>query len=60
MFFDKFDEERLQHLIALLNNDTFGQVFITDTHVDRIIELCHQFDGECRIFRIDNSTIQQL
>ncbi len=58
--FDKFDEERLKHLIKLLNDDTFGQVFITDTHVDRIMNLCQQFDGECRIFKIREGAVEQL
>lgn len=34
--FDKMDEKRTARLLELLKGDTIGQVFITDTHRDRI------------------------
>lgn len=33
--FDKLDENRVKTIVEMVNNDTFGQVFITDTHQDR-------------------------
>ena len=32
--FDKLDEHRVSQIIELVNNDEFGQIFITDTHSD--------------------------
>ena len=34
--FDKLDNERVGHLMSLVSDHTFGQVFITDTDADRI------------------------
>ena len=33
--FDKLDENRVSQIIKLVNNDGFGQIFISDTHADR-------------------------
>lgn len=33
--FDKLDEERVEHIITLVHDENFGQLFITDTHEDR-------------------------
>lgn len=33
--FDKLDEKRVAQIIALVNTDSFGQLFITDTHAER-------------------------
>lgn len=34
-FFEKLDKERLTQLISLINNDTFNQVFLSDTELER-------------------------
>jgi DNA replication and repair protein RecF len=33
--FDKLDEGRVSHIISLVNQDLFGQIFISDTHAER-------------------------
>ena len=43
--FDKLDETRVQKIVSMVNNDVFGQIFITDTHEQRtetIIQSTHQ------------------
>ena len=43
--FDKLDEFRVQKIVSMVNNDVFGQIFITDTHEERtesIIKSTHQ------------------
>jgi DNA replication and repair protein RecF len=43
--FDKLDENRVSKIIEMVNNDSFGQLFITDTHPERtesIVKLTHQ------------------
>ena len=43
--FDKLDENRVAKIIEMVNNDTFGQLFITDTHPERteiILKSTHQ------------------
>ena len=34
--FDKIDDERVAYLVKLVSNDTFGQIFITDTSQERL------------------------
>jgi DNA replication and repair protein RecF len=33
--FDKLDESRVAKIIEMVNSDTFGQLFISDTHPER-------------------------
>jgi DNA replication and repair protein RecF len=33
--FDKLDESRVAKIVAMVNSDTFGQLFISDTHPER-------------------------
>ncbi|MBU2996504.1 DNA replication/repair protein RecF [Cellulophaga baltica] len=43
--FDKLDENRVSHIISLVNDENFGQLFISDTHADRteaVIKTIHQ------------------
>ncbi|MES2748624.1 MAG: DNA replication and repair protein RecF, partial [Bacteroidota bacterium] len=43
--FDKLDESRVSKIVAMVNNDEFGQLFITDTHAERtetIVKTTHQ------------------
>lgn len=43
--FDKLDETRVGKIVAMVNNDEFGQLFISDTHAERtenIVKLTHQ------------------
>ena len=43
--FDKLDESRVAKIVEMVNSDTFGQLFISDTHPERteaIIKSTHQ------------------
>ena len=43
--FDKLDESRVEKIVEMVNNDDFGQLFISDTHPERteaIIKSTHQ------------------
>lgn len=43
--FDKLDESRVSKIVAMVNNDDFGQLFISDTHHERtesIVKKAHQ------------------
>ncbi len=43
--FDKLDENRVSHLVAMVKDDQFGQLFISDTHVERtekVVKSTHQ------------------
>lgn len=43
--FDKLDEERVAQIIQLVEEENFGQIFISDTHADRteaVVKKVHQ------------------
>ncbi|HSD13907.1 MAG TPA: DNA replication and repair protein RecF [Flavobacterium sp.] len=43
--FDKLDETRVSKIVEMVNNETFGQLFISDTHPERtenIVKSTHQ------------------
>ncbi len=53
--FDKFDAVRLKNLLMLLESDTYGQIFLTDTHIERINDLQNVLSKPIQIFRIDQN-----
>lgn len=53
--FDKFDAERVEQIIRLVGNHRFGQIFITDTHRDRLQHILSSIDAEHKLFRIDGN-----
>lgn len=50
--FDKLDENRVQHLLSLVNGEEFGQIFITDTHSDRTEKVISETHQSYKIFRL--------
>ena len=55
--FDKLDAQRVTHLIRLLTEGQFGQIFITDTHETRIAEIVEQFGVDYRRFFVEAGTV---
>ena len=50
--FDKLDENRVSQIVDLVNNDEFGQIFITDTHSERTENIIKQSNSEYQIFKL--------
>jgi len=50
--FDKLDKHRVKHLLQLLIDKEIGQVFITDTHEDRVVDIIKDFDVSHKRFVI--------
>ncbi|WP_299060022.1 DNA replication/repair protein RecF [uncultured Polaribacter sp.] len=50
--FDKLDESRVLQIINLVNNDEFGQIFITDTHSERTENIVKQSNKPYQIFKL--------
>lgn len=44
--FDKFDFSRVEKILRLVSEDNFGQIFITDTHIDRVRNIIPQSHKE--------------
>ncbi|MDO6744787.1 DNA replication/repair protein RecF [Tenacibaculum soleae] len=50
--FDKLDENRVAQIVDLVNNDAFGQIFITDTHFNRTEDVLKKSNQEYQIFKL--------
>jgi DNA replication and repair protein RecF len=58
--FDKFDAERVEQIIRLVGNHRFGQIFITDTHQDRLREILTSHNADYKLYRIEGNNIVQV
>ncbi|MBF8456653.1 DNA replication and repair protein RecF [Kaistella sp. G5-32] len=50
--FDKLDDSRVSQLIELVNQEHFGQIFITDTNKERTENLVKRINEESKIFEL--------
>jgi len=58
--FDKLDDERVEHIIKLATDHNFGQVFITDTQKDRIVNTMKKINSPGKVFIIENNNASEL
>lgn len=58
--FDKLDDQRVGSLIQLVGQDSFGQVFITDTQEQRIRRLFESSNIDHRIFQVTHGVAQAV
>lgn len=54
--FDKLDNFRVEQLMKLVSKNSFGQVFITDAHPERIELIFKDISTEMKIFEIKSGT----
>ncbi|MFO7755757.1 MAG: DNA replication/repair protein RecF [Bacteroidales bacterium] len=52
--FDKFDEKRVEQIIKLVAENRFGQIFITDTHSERMQSVLSEINIDYKLFMIDD------
>ncbi|MEM7185408.1 MAG: DNA replication/repair protein RecF [Bacteroidota bacterium] len=50
--FDKLDEDRVAQIITLVDNENFGQLFITDTHAERTEEVVKRVHQSYKMFEL--------
>ncbi len=50
--FDKLDENRVAQIISLVDDDHFGQIFISDTHAERTEAVIKQIHQSYKIFKL--------
>ena len=58
--FDKLDDSRVERLMELVSDDHFGQLFITDTHPDRIRKIFDQIGRTIRCFLVVDGSIEVM
>lgn len=57
--FDKIDDVRVQHLMKLVSDHNFGQIFITDTHAERIERIFEEITENVKVFHIKNGEVHE-
>ena len=57
--FDKIDDIRVQHLMKLVSDHNFGQIFITDTHSERIADIFEGISDSAKIFTIKEGEVYE-
>lgn len=50
--FDKLDEDRVAHIITLVEDKNFGQIFISDTHAERTENIIKKIHQSYKIFKL--------
>ena len=55
--FDKLDEQRIRKLLAMVGEDSFGQLFITDTDQNRVAKIFKDLQIDCRIFEVSKGLV---
>ncbi|HEX8426919.1 DNA replication/repair protein RecF [Hymenobacter sp.] len=58
--FDRLDEKRITRLLQLVADHTFGQVFLTDTHLDRTDRALANLTEQVSRFRVERGTVVAL
>ncbi len=55
--FDKLDASRVEQIVHLVSNDSFGQIFITDTNRDHLDQILANSELDYKIFHVNNGEI---
>ncbi|MEX0359825.1 MAG: DNA replication and repair protein RecF, partial [Allomuricauda sp.] len=50
--FDKLDEHRVSQIVSLVDNESFGQLFISDTHAERTENVVKNIRQSYKIFTL--------
>ena len=58
--FDKLDSNRVEEIVRIVVDDSFGQIFITDTNKDNLSGILKEVNGEYKIFNVSNGEINPL
>ena len=58
--FDKLDSDRVDRIVKLVGDNSFGQVFITDTQPERIHQIFKTTETDYRIFNVNSGQVAPL
>ena len=56
--FDKLDDSRVKRLMELVSRDNFGQLFISDTHPERVKKIFNDIGIPIRVFEVTNGFVK--
>ena len=55
--FDKLDDYRVKRLMQLVSQHTFGQIFITDTHPQRLQQIFDEIKEPLKLFKVEKGEV---
>jgi DNA replication and repair protein RecF len=55
--FDKLDDQRVTKLMQMISNHDFGQVFITDTNINRVKGIFSEIGVDIKLFKVKGGEI---
>jgi DNA replication and repair protein RecF len=55
--FDKLDDERVSKILNLVHDEVFGQVFITDTHKERLKRILNEFEIPFYSYHVEKGNV---
>ena len=58
--FDKLDLGRVENLLNLVSDSTFGQIFISDSNKVRLDAIINRVASGSKIFRVINGSYKEL
>lgn len=58
--YDKLDEARVARLMEIVQKDWFGQVFISDTHLDRLPKLFDDLGTDYKAFSVNQGEVENV
>ncbi|KQS35253.1 DNA replication/repair protein RecF [Pedobacter sp. Leaf194] len=56
--FDKLDDSRVQKLMQMVSHHDFGQIFITDTGIERVKSIFKKIEVDVTLFEVENGHIK--
>jgi len=58
--FDKLDDKRIKHLMEMVSEQSFGQIFLTDARPERTIGLFSEINVKPLIYRVDSGQLSLI
>ena len=58
--FDKLDSERVERIVELVDDNRFGQIFITDTDRQHLTKILNQKQYEAKLFYVENGEVSNI
>lgn len=56
--FDKLDSDRVSRIVDLVGSDRFGQIFITDTDRQHLLDLLRPLAGDSKVFLVEDGEVR--
>jgi len=58
--FDKLDDERISKIVSMIENNKFGQIFLTDARPERTWHFLGDIKTELKVFQVEEGVIEEL